>query len=293
VVADFGRGLEPVATRFSSADQLLVLARRLVASAGDTLSPARPIHETALPDGSRVIIVQPPVAVRGPVIEVRRAAAGTSLTDLVGQGLLDDGMANLLRKAVERRRNVLIAGPVGSGVTTLLGALATIVPADERIITVEDVPDLALHREHVVALATGGSQSGLTLRDLLAQAGRLRSDRLVVDDVRGPEALDVLTTLSGRREGCLVGLHAGGSADALGHLRTLARIDHPSSDAALDALVASAVHVVVRLGRDADGDRRTLSVREVLGVGDDGLDVVELYRLGADGYEVVGAPSFG
>jgi len=278
VVADFGRGLEPVATRFSSAEQLLVIAQRLVASAGDELRSDKPIHETALPDGSRVIVVQPPVAVRGPVIEIRRAAAGSHLTDLVAQEMMTEEMADLLVKAIEARRNILVAGPVGSGVTTLLGALANAVPGEERVITVEDVPDLSLDRDRVVALATGGADSGLTLRHLLAQAARLRSDRLVVDDVRGPEATDVLTTLATRREGCLVGLHAGGNVEPLAHLRVLTRIEHPLSDQAMDELIASSVHLVVQVAREGENARRVRSIVEVVSNGDGPLVTRTLFR---------------
>jgi pilus assembly protein CpaF len=285
VVADFGRGLEPVATQFSSSEQLLVIARRLVASAGDELAGSKPIHETALPDGSRVIVVQPPVAVRGPVIEIRRAAAGSHLGELVAQNVLSQEMSDLLVQAIEARRNILVAGPVGSGVTTLLGALANAVPAGERVITVEDVPDLSLQRERVVALATGGADSGLTLRHLLAQAARLRSDRLVVDDVRGPEATDVLTTLATRREGCLVGLHAGGSVEPLAHLRVLTRIEHPLSDQAMDELIASAVHLVVQVAREGDNQRRVRSIVEVVSNGAAGGPLVTkpLFEAAADG----------
>src|SRR5262249_54157108 len=151
-----------------------------------------------------VLVVQPPVAVRGPLVEIRRVAVGLSVHDLLERDSLSTEMLSVLRGAVASRKNIIVTGPVGCGVTTTLGALVGLCPSEERVVVVEAVPDLAVDREHVVSLATGGATSNVNIRQLVEQGSRLRSDRFVVDDVRGGEAFDVLGAIAARPGGSVV-----------------------------------------------------------------------------------------
>jgi pilus assembly protein CpaF len=222
VSADFGNGLVALDTYFSSRAMLTVIASRLVAQAGDQLRVDKPIHECSLPSGARVLVVLPPVAPQGPVIELRAWVPAASTDDLVAQGFLSPEMKGMLAAAVASRRNVLVMGPAGSGVTSLLSALARHVDASERMVTVEDVPDLGLPPGRAVSLSTGGATSGVTLGQVAHQAARMRPGCLLVDDVRGAEAADVLTLVGSRAGGDLVGVHCAISGgDGLAGLRTL------------------------------------------------------------------------
>lgn len=262
VVVDYGEGFQPGPSGFSSTDALYTVARRLLAQAGVELDPSQPVQQVTLPYGPHVTVVFPPVAVRGPVLEIRRVGRPASAEELVSSGLMNKQMLDTLRQAVEARRNVVVVGPVGSGVTTLLGALADLSGEQERIVTVEDVPDLALQHEHVVPLSTGGPKTGLSHKEVLQQATRLRSDRLVVDDVRDGEAFDALTVLASRHEGCFLGVHAGSDAPGLDSLRLLAQLHRSTGQDAVDALLARSIQVIVRVGHTDDG-LRVLSISEL------------------------------
>ncbi len=291
IVADFGSGLQEAPGSFSSSDALLTIARRLVAQAGHNLEPNKPILEVTLPYGPRVTVVQPPIAVRGPIIEIRRTATVTSLAQLVQQTVLSQPMADLLGRAVGARRNIVVAGPSGAGVTTVLGALLALTPENDRIVTVEDVPDLAVQRKHVVSLAAGAGSNGVTFRDVVVQAGRMRADWLVVDDVRGPEAQDVLRLLAARRPGNLVGVHAAGSGAALAHLGLLSRLGGPVSDEALQELLAASVHLVVQVDRIEGNHRRIVGITELTSKGR-GFESKELFSFNGKGFQSSGQPSF-
>jgi pilus assembly protein CpaF len=254
----------------------MIVARRLLAQAGVTVDPSRPIHEGMTPDGVRVLAVMPPVALRGPVIELRRSARVVQPQDLVDRGYVSGDMLELMRTAVRGRRNVVVSGPVGSGVTTLLAGIAGLTSDTERLVTVEDVPDLSIPRRHVIGLSTGGP-SGLTLRQVLQQANRLRCDRMVIDDVRGVEARDVLVTMASRRDGMLVGVHASSAQDALGHLELLARLESGSPSVAVRQLIAEAVHLLVQVSRLEDGTRRVTAITEVVGLSDGQIETQDLY----------------
>lgn len=263
IVADYGNGLEPVDATFSSSTALMTIARRLVAQAGDFLDPARPIHEATLPYGPHVTVVQPPVAVRGPVIEIRRTGRGLTADELVDRGTLSREMLDALKEAVEARKTIVVAGAVGSGVTTVLGALATLVEPRERLVTVEDVPDLALDREHVVSLATGGPGSGVRLKDVLHQGARLRADRLVVDDVTGADLFEVLTVVGSRRSGSLVGVHTGSDVDPLDAMRMFVKMAGHGGELTGDALISRSIQVVVHIVHGDDG-RKVVAISEMV-----------------------------
>jgi pilus assembly protein CpaF len=184
------------------------------------------------------------------------------MQELTTRGVLNEEMADVLRRAVQARRNVAVVGPLGTGITTLLGALASFSEANERIVTAEDVADLGIQHEHVVSLASGGAHSGVSLRQVMHQAQRLRADRLVIDDVRDESALDALTVLASRGGGGLVGVHAAAGNQPLDALRGLACLG-ASSPQSVESLLARGVHVIVQVGH-ADGGRRITRIAEVV-----------------------------
>ena len=283
VVADFGSGLEPVDGVFSSADGVITVARRLFAQAGDKLDGSRAIHQSALPYGPHVTVVLPPIAVRGPVIEVRRMGHGFRLDDLASKGMLDGSIADVLRAAVEKRRNVLVAGPLNSGVTTLVGALGSAVNKSERVVTVESVPDLVIEGPQVLSLGTGNPGNGFTLPEVVEQASRMRADRMVIDDIRGADVLDVLTTIASRASGNFVGVHSAPGQRAEEAIHGLVRLVGRGDRSAIQLLLDSAAHLVVQLDRDVDGVRRVQRVAEVTGG-----ESNELFVHNEDGFKATG-----
>lgn len=266
VVVDFGNGLEPVEAPFSSNDAVLTIARRLLAQAGR--SPSNdPIQEASLPYGPHVTVVLPPVAVRGPIIEIRRMGRGLSLDELVRRGMLDAATQNIIEGALRARRNVIVAGPVGAGVTSLLGAIASKVDPSERLVTVEAVPDLAIDGPRSVALGTGEPHHRLGFGELTKQAARMRADRLVVDDVIGSDVLDVLNAVSARPSGNLLGVHLNGAARAEEALEAQVRLNSKGDANAVRELVRSTVHLIVQVDRAGNGQRRVTRVAEISGGG--------------------------
>jgi pilus assembly protein CpaF len=235
---------------------------RIAAPLGLRVDRTRPAVDARLPDGSRVHIIVPPLAVDGPCITIRRfVVRSMSLAELC-----PPGVDALLARSVAERRNLLVVGATASGKTTLLNALAAAVGAGERIITVEDAAELELHHPHVVRLeARAGSGAGTsTVRELLRNALRMRPDRLVVGEVRGAEALDLLIAMNTGHDGALATLHANGAAEALDRLETLALL--AGSGLPLPALrrqVAASLDLVVHVGRGSGGSRRVVEVREV------------------------------
>lgn len=245
-----------------------LLVERIVAPLGRRVDPASPMVDARLPDGSRVHVVVPPLAIDGPCVTIRRFGAVTIALDDVAP----PGVAALLRWAVRARANVVVAGGTGSGKTTLLNALAGTIGPAERVITVEDAAELRLPSDHVVRLETRpGSVEGVaavSCRDLVRGALRMRPDRLVVGEVRGGEALDMAQAMNTGHDGSLSTVHANGCADALRRLETLvllAGVGLPL--AAVRDHLAAAIDLVVHIARHADGSRRVVAVAEVVAPG--------------------------
>ena len=225
--------------------------------------------DARLPDGSRVNVVIPPLALDGPALTIRRFA-GEPLTgdDLVELGTIDDAMLDLLRAAVRARRNLLVTGGTGSGKTTTLAALAAFVPPRERLVTIEDAAELRIPLPHVVRLesrpASLEGAGAVSIRALVRNALRMRPDRIVVGEVRGGEALDMLTAMTTGHEGSLSTLHASSPADAIRRVQTLALMgDLDLPYRAVADQVASALDVVVHQARLADGRRRVVEIAAV------------------------------
>ncbi len=268
---------------FASEQALRDAIERILAPAGRRVDELNPMADARLADGSRINVVLPPLAVDGPALSVRRfAAVRPDPDELVANGTITGELRELLASAVRDRRSVLVSGGTGSGKTTLLNALSTWIGVDERVVTIEDAAELRLRRPHVVRLesrpASVEGRGAVTIRDLLRNALRMRPDRIVIGEVRGPEALDLLTALNTGHDGALCTVHANSPADALRRVETLALmagVGLPHS--AIREQVARGVDLVVHMVRDRAGRRRVEELGEVMSVAD-GVGVRELWR---------------
>jgi pilus assembly protein CpaF len=266
--------IEPTKIAFRTESDVRHLIERVTSPLGLRVDQSSPWVDARLADGSRFHAVLPPIALRGAVVTIRKFAdALWSLSDLIGMGSLDDATAVRLATAVRERENVLVSGGGGTGKTTLLGVLARLIPGNERVVTIEDAAELRLCPRHVVSLETRPpnveGRGEVTLRDLVRCAMRMRSDRIVVGEVRGPEALDMLQALTSGHAGSMATVHADAPREALMRLEMMALMAAPGlSVAAAHKQVASAIDLVVHLVRDADGRRRVGEIAELCSAGD-------------------------
>ncbi|HVS37541.1 MAG TPA: CpaF family protein [Gemmataceae bacterium] len=263
--------LEETGHAFSDNAHLLRVIQRIAARVGRRVDESSPMVDARLPDGSRVNAVVAPLTLDGPVLSIRRF--GVRLTDasLLSLGSLAPEMLTLLKAAVEGRINLLISGGTGAGKTTLLNALSRFIPADERLVTVEDSAELALQQPHVVRMETRPPNlegiGEVTQRQLVRNSLRMRPDRIIVGEVRGPEALDMLQAMNTGHEGSLTTIHANDTRDALARLElmvTLAGFDVPVP--VIRNYIASAITLIVQLGRLKGGVRRVLRISEIAGL---------------------------
>jgi pilus assembly protein CpaF len=263
--------LQRVSARFADSEALRDACARLVASAGRRIDDAAPMVDARLADGSRLNVVLPPVAPDGPLLSLRRfAPRAFTLEALVERGSVDEDTAALLTRCVAAHLDIVVAGGTSTGKTSLLGALAGLADATERIVTVEDSAELRIDRPHVVRLearpASLEGSGGVTIRELVRNALRMRPDRLIVGEVRGGEALDLLQAMNTGHDGSLTTVHSNTPAGALRRLEMLALlggVELPHS--VVREQVATAIDVVVQMRRTRDGRRY---VSEVHGVGE-------------------------
>jgi pilus assembly protein CpaF len=269
VVIERAGCLEPTEVRFGSAGELRDAIERILAPLGRRVDEAEPLCDARLPDGSRVNVVIPPLAPDGPIVTIRRfRARGMSAADLVAAGTWEPPLRDLLARGVGARLSVLVSGGTGSGKTTTLNALSSFIPAGERIVTVEDTLELRLQQPHVVRLearpANVEGRGEVTIRRLVRNALRMRPDRIVVGEVRGGEALDMLAAMTSGHDGSLSTIHAGSPEEALRRLETLALMAGVGlPHAAIREQVADALDLVVHQARLPDGTRRIVAVAEV------------------------------
>jgi len=257
---------------------------RIVAPLGRRIDESSPMVDARLPDGSRVNAVIPPLAVRGSAVTIRRFNRQVlEPADLLRLGTASAPMLRFLQLCVEQRRNIVISGGTGSGKTTLLNVLSNLVPAGERIVTIEDAAELRLRNAHLVSLearpANAEGRGAVAIRDLVRNALRMRPDRIVVGECRGGEALDMLQAMNTGHEGSLTTVHANSPRDVIARLETMvlmAGMELPV--AAIRDQIASAVHVVVQQARGADGVRRIVEIAEVTGVEAARVQMQPLFR---------------
>jgi pilus assembly protein CpaF len=262
--------LRATEVRFADEEELRNAIERILAPLGRRVDELSPMVDARLADGSRVNVVIPPLAVDGPALSIRRFGARRPGPDeLVRLGTLSAAQRDLLREAVAARRSVLVSGGTGSGKTTMLNALSSFIASGERVVTIEDAAELRLQQSHVVRLESRPAgvegRGEVTIRQLLRNALRMRPDRIVIGEVRGPEALDLLTALNTGHDGALSTVHANSPADALGRLETLALMAGVGLPyAAVAEQVQRGIDLVVHLERRADGARRVSEIAEVV-----------------------------
>jgi pilus assembly protein CpaF len=270
IYVERGGRIEPAAVKFGDEREVRETIERILAPTGRRVDELSPMADARLADGSRVNVVVPPLAVDGPAISIRRfGAERPGPAELVASGSVTPEAADLVEGAVRARRTVLVTGGTGSGKTTLLNALSAWIDPAERVITIEDAAELRLRQPHVVRLesrpASVEGRGEVTIRDLLRNALRMRPDRIVIGEVRGPEALDLLTALNTGHDGALSTLHANSPEDALRRLETLALMAGVGlpHDAVRDQVVRG-VDLIAHMRREPDGARRLVAVGEVL-----------------------------
>jgi len=272
VYVERGGRIERTEVSFESERALRDAIERILAPLGRRVDELNPMADARLADGSRVNVIIPPLSVDGPALSIRRfTAARPDPDDLVESGTLTAELRELLARAVAARRSILISGGTGSGKTTLLNALSSYVDPMERVVTIEDAAELRLRQPHVVRLesrpASVEGRGEVTIRDLLRNALRMRPDRIVIGEVRGAEALDLLTALNTGHDGALSTVHANSPEDALRRIETLALmagIGLPHE--AIREQVRRGIQLVVHLAREGDGARRVVAVGEVTAV---------------------------
>jgi pilus assembly protein CpaF len=239
--------------------------------------------DARLPDGSRVNAIIPPLALDGPILSIRRFAVNPlELDDLIGFQTLTPEIADLLKGIVKSRLNVIISGGTGSGKTTLLNVLSRFIPGDERIITIEDAAELQMKQEHVVRLETRPpnieGKGEVVQRDLVRNSLRMRPDRIIVGEVRGKEAFDMLQAMNTGHDGSLTTIHANSARDALMRLETMvamASMDIPSEF--LRKFIASAINVIIQVSRMVDGRRKLISLQEITGMEGNVITMQEIF----------------
>ncbi len=269
VYIERGGLLEETEVCFESEEDLRNAIERILAPLGRRVDELSPMVDARLADGSRVNVVIPPLAIDGPALSIRRFGANRPGPDrLVEIGTLSNEQRSLLEAAVAERRSVLVSGGTGSGKTTLLNALSSFIAPSERVVTIEDAAELRLQQPHVVRLESRPAgvegRGEVTIRDLLRNALRMRPDRIVIGEVRGVEALDLLTALNTGHDGALSTVHANSPADALSRLQTLvlmAGVGLPHTTVAEQ--VRRGIDLVVHLQREADGSRRVSEIAEI------------------------------
>jgi pilus assembly protein CpaF len=279
---------------FESDDQLIAVINRMVRTTGRRIDQTSPMVDARLPDGSRLNAVLPPLAVDGPSVTIRKFTANhLTVSRLVELGSLSEEAADLIQMAVEHRLNILVSGGTGTGKTTLLNVLSSFIDRDQRVITVEDAVELSLDLPNMIRLETRPANiegaGTVTIRDLVRNALRMRPDRIVVGEVRGAEALDMLQAMNTGHEGSLSTLHANSARDALSRLETmvlLGGVDLPLR--AIREQTGSAIDLIIQVARDATGARFVSSITEVVGIEGDVVTTAELFtrrpfrRVGAE-----------
>lgn len=278
-----GQLIRDESVSFINDEHIIRTIERMIGPMGRTIDATNPMVDSRLKDGSRINAVIPPLSTKGPVITIRKFKRElATIEDLLRIGSLTPYMATFLDAAVRGKCNILVCGGTGSGKTTLLNILSGFIPDNERIITIEDAAELKLEKEHVISLETRvtnyDTDGEITIRDLVINALRMRPDRIIVGEVRGKEAFDMLQAMNTGHEGSLTTLHANGPHDALNRLETMvlmSGLDIPVK--AIREYIVSAIDLVVNIERMSDGKRKITSISELTGLNNGEIALREIF----------------
>ena len=279
---------------FSSEQEVLDVITFIVESVGRRINADNPICDARLQDGSRVHAAIRPVAIDGPLLNIRKFVRGPlNMDDLIRLGSCSEGAFGFLKACVMARANILVSGGTSSGKTTLLNVMSGYIPSDERIVTIEDAAELQLQQRHVARLESRPSNPdgtlGVNLRDLVISSLRMRPDRLIVGEVRGPEALDMLQAMNTGHDGSMTTLHANKPRDALARIETLVMMaGYDLVPRAIRSQIASAFNVVVHLERMRDGSRKVVKISEITGMDDDVISMQDIFQFTRTGLDPEG-----
>jgi pilus assembly protein CpaF len=289
--------LELTNVAFKDDEHLMRVIERIVSSVGRRIDESSPMVDARLKDGSRVNAIIPPLAIDGPVLSIRRFGTEPLRMDkLIEHQALTKDIADMLEMCVNARLNILISGGTGAGKTTLLNALSAFIPSEQRIVTIEDSAELQLQQPHVVRLETRPpnieGRGEVTQRDLVRNALRMRPDRIVIGEVRGGEAIDMLQAMNTGHDGSLTTIHANTPRDSLARLETMIQMTGMRlSERAMRQQVASALDIVLQVARLSDGSRRVTSISEITGMEGDTITMQEIFlfeRTGVNQGQVIG-----
>lgn len=270
-------------TRFEDNNHVLRMIERIISPLGKRIDPDHPTIEIRLPDGAYVHAVIPPVALDGPSITIRKfGKEKLTIDQLIELGSITESIAEFLQACVVARLNLVISGGMGSGKTTLLNILADYIPEDERIITIEDSVELKLQQEHVVRLETkppNWDNSGtVTVRDLVKNALRMRPDRIVVREMQGSEALDMLQAMNNGYDGSLTTVHASSPRDVISRLETMMSSESNLPARAIREQIVSGIDLIIQLARLRDGTRKIIEISELAGMEGDTIVLTEIFK---------------
>ena len=283
--------LERTDVTFKDDEHLMRVIERIVSTVGRRIDEAQPMVDARLKDGSRVNAIIPPLALDGPVLSIRRFGSDPlRMSRLLEVGALTKEMAEMFEMCVVARLNVLISGGTGAGKTTLLNALSAFIPEGHRIVTIEDSAELQLQQPHVVRLETRPpnieGKGEVTQRDLVKNALRMRPDRIVIGEVRGGEAIDMLQAMNTGHDGSLTTVHANTPRDAVARLETMIQMTGMRlSDRAMRQQIASAINLVIQAARLSDGTRRITSISEITGMEGETITMQEIFQFERKGVD--------
>jgi pilus assembly protein CpaF len=275
--------LELTDINFHDDDHLMLTIERILSRLGRRVDESNPMADGRLPDGSRVNVIVPPLAIKGPTMSIRRFMRSIlDVNELVMNGALIEEAAEFLKLAVEGQLNIIVSGGTGSGKTTMLNCLSQHIAENERVITIEDTAELQLNQLHVVSLeartANTEGRGSVSIRDLVRNSLRMRPDRVIIGEVRGAEALDMLQAMNTGHDGSLATLHSNSPRDTLARMETMmlmAELDLPQK--VLREQIASAVNLIVHVNRYPDGSRKVANITEITGIDNDTVLLQDIF----------------
>lgn len=279
-----GKVIKDDTVSFINNDHIVRVVQRLIQPIGKTIDIAHPMVDARLDDGSRLNAILPPLSLNGPVVTIRKFKSElANIEDLLRTGTLTPYMARFLEACVHAKLNILVVGGTGAGKTTLLNVLSSFCDSNDRIITIEDAAELKLKQEHVISLETRTDnyegEGAVTIRDLVINSLRMRPDRIIVGEVRGKEAFDMLQAMNTGHEGSMTTMHANGPADALNRLETMVLMNGVEIPViAIREYIESAIQIVVQVQRLSDGRRRVTSINEIIGLENGEIKQKEIFK---------------